>query len=653
MKQKRLSYPVLALILFIAVSFRHDETPVRRALIVAIGNYQAGNNWANLSSLRDDTIVTKALEKQGFTDIRHIINENATADGIRKAFQSLSADVNPGDIVYIHFSSHGQQIWDDNGDELDGYDEAIVCWDGPSRYFNGYKGDKHLRDDELGELVKSVRAAAGSGGDVLVCVDACHSGTALRGDITRGNQGALAPPDFNPLNVKRTEDAGTVDGFTVETSDMAPVVLFSASRAFEPNQEYKGYGSLSLALTQSFNKLRQGDSYRTLFAYIAAEMNVMQLRQVPVMEGKTDRSIFGGKEVKQSNYFNVRLIMSGNAVIDAGTLSGLYKGSKVAFMPAGSTEYAADKAIFTATIASADMSKAYVMHNGELKDYVGTPKMLWAFVVEQAYGSNKLLVGPTDDLTGKNRSEVKDNVKKLTYTEWTDKDPDIYVGIKDGKYTLELRDGTLVYEGLEYIGAVNLKIDAYMQGKLMREAEFADPDIKVELLMTPRMFLGWDDEGNAILENVDSAKQCIGGIWEVNHDNVMFLTLRNSGMKDAYISILEIDPAGVVEVVLPDYENNENAFDFLLPAGKTVPVENFARRLGPRNGKYTFKVFATSVPVSFRSIYLTRGAPDKDEYVHPAAQLFQYSYRTRGENLAVKKTSGGGTTKEYIIRYTE
>lgn len=640
----------MSFMLFAGQAFQSKESIKRIALIVAIGDYAPGTFWGHLSSLSDDTIVTSALEKQGFNDILRITQEKATIDGIRKKFAELESKAEKGDIVYIHFSSHGQQIWDDNGDELDGYDEAIVTWDAPSKYFEGYKGEKHLRDDELGILVKKIRAKVGPKGDVLVCVDACHSGTALRGDITRGNKGALEPPDFNPLNVKQTEDPGTVDDFMADEADLAPVVLFSASRAHEPNQEYKGYGSLSLALTRSFDKLRQGDSYRTLFALINAEMTNMQLRQVPVLEGKADRSLFGGNEVKQSNYYPVKYIHSADASLDGGTLSGLYVGSKVAFMPAGSTEYHPEKAVYTTTITSADINKAYVSHSGQLNAYKTNPKQLWVFVIEQSFGANKLHVGSGESLSGKSKTDVKNNVSLLPFVEWNDKNFDVYIDKKGDQFGLYLPDGTLLYENVNNKEMLNVQLSGYMQGKLMREASFNDPDMLVELTFNPMYFSGRDEEGYPVFEAVDTTKKLINGIWEISENDVMFITLSNKGMKDAYVNILEIAPSGTVEVVLPDYENNENAFDYLLPAGKTLKVENFARKPGPQGGKYTYKVFATEVPVSFRGIFNTRGIGDSEEYTHPAAQLFQYSYRTRGENLAVKKTSGGGTTKEYVIR---
>lgn len=92
---------------------------------------------------------------------------------------------------------------DDNGDETDGLDEALIPYDAPRRYQKGvYVGEKHLRDDELGSLLDDIRKKTGDKGTVTLALDACHSGTADRdkGDdvYVRGTSYVFAPKDFCP-----------------------------------------------------------------------------------------------------------------------------------------------------------------------------------------------------------------------------------------------------------------------------------------------------------------------------------------------------------------------------------------------------------------------------------------------------------------------
>ena len=53
-------------------------------------------------------------------------NEKATKENINLSLQKLYEDVKTGDYLFLHFSCHGQQMMDLNGDEEDGLDEALV-----------------------------------------------------------------------------------------------------------------------------------------------------------------------------------------------------------------------------------------------------------------------------------------------------------------------------------------------------------------------------------------------------------------------------------------------------------------------------------------------------------------------------------------------
>ena len=76
-----------------------------------------------------------------------IIIENSKADkeGIIDGFDKIISQVKKGDFVVIHYSGHGQQISDNNNDEIDGFDEALIPYGAPALFKPGYKGEKHLR----------------------------------------------------------------------------------------------------------------------------------------------------------------------------------------------------------------------------------------------------------------------------------------------------------------------------------------------------------------------------------------------------------------------------------------------------------------------------------------------------------------------------
>jgi uncharacterized caspase-like protein len=78
------------------------------------------------------------------------------------------ADLQDGDVLLIHYSGHGTQVYDPEGDEEDGYDEALWLWDSDR---NG-----PLTDDDLSHLLRKIQR-----GTVVLAFDSCFSGTVTRG----------------------------------------------------------------------------------------------------------------------------------------------------------------------------------------------------------------------------------------------------------------------------------------------------------------------------------------------------------------------------------------------------------------------------------------------------------------------------------------
>lgn len=181
----------------------------KRALVIGLGE-QKDKNWAKINGDKDVPYVKKMLQRAGYTDLRLLVNKQATKDGVVSAFKSLASSCSAGDIVYIHFSGHGQQVTDVNGDEEDGLDESWIPYDAYLKYGDNDKGEKHLIDDEINTLLSAIRNEIGKSGKLLVVVDACHSGDSSRGEdldeTVRGvNDEFLIPVVKNTYSKKAPE----------------------------------------------------------------------------------------------------------------------------------------------------------------------------------------------------------------------------------------------------------------------------------------------------------------------------------------------------------------------------------------------------------------------------------------------------------------
>ncbi len=143
----------------------------RRALLVGINDYKGISDLkgclSDVANMRD--ILKTYL---GFTnnDIRIVTDSRATKEGILYRLNYMVKNARPGDFMVFHFSGHGSQIRDRNGDELeDGLDELICPWD--MNWDNGF-----ILDDDLDAIFSQVP----EGAILEVFLDACHSGTGTR-----------------------------------------------------------------------------------------------------------------------------------------------------------------------------------------------------------------------------------------------------------------------------------------------------------------------------------------------------------------------------------------------------------------------------------------------------------------------------------------
>lgn len=188
--------------LLVCVLCLHAE---RRALLIGIGAYpDVDYGWPSIHGDNDIAFAKSMLLANGFktANIDTLRNEQATYRAISKAFKRQIATAQNGDMVYIHFSGHGQQITDLDGDEEDGYDEAWVAYDALMESTPTYHGEHHITDDQLNAWLQQLRKKIGAGGQIVVVSDACHSGTSTR-DLTEPTEIRGSHSKFELKGVQR------------------------------------------------------------------------------------------------------------------------------------------------------------------------------------------------------------------------------------------------------------------------------------------------------------------------------------------------------------------------------------------------------------------------------------------------------------------
>ncbi|MBE6303603.1 MAG: caspase family protein [Bacteroidales bacterium] len=171
---------VLIILAFVLLAPTLARAQAKRALVIGIGE-QKDSAWNKINGDKDVPFVLNILNSANYKQIITCVNEEATKAGIVSAFQSLAQSCGPNDIIYIHYSGHGQQMRDISNDETDTLDECWIPYDAYRKPSDTYRGEKHLVDDEVNALLTNIRNKIGAGGKMLVVVDACHSGDATRG----------------------------------------------------------------------------------------------------------------------------------------------------------------------------------------------------------------------------------------------------------------------------------------------------------------------------------------------------------------------------------------------------------------------------------------------------------------------------------------
>jgi hypothetical protein len=143
----------------------------KKALLVGINDYREINDLSGC--VNDITNIRDVLLKYydfNVSDVRVLVDNRATKKNILARLKWLVTGVKKGDSLVFHYSGHGTQVRDRDGDELkDHMDEAICPWD------TNWDGGLIL-DDDLYNIFQGLKA----GVSLEVILDSCHSGTGTR-----------------------------------------------------------------------------------------------------------------------------------------------------------------------------------------------------------------------------------------------------------------------------------------------------------------------------------------------------------------------------------------------------------------------------------------------------------------------------------------
>lgn len=272
----------------------------KRALLIGVNRYQIPG--ADLRGCVNDVknLRQVLVELYGFrsADISTLTDLAATRTAIEAGIRKLVGRARRGDVLLLHYSGHGANVPDDDGDEADERDE-ILCptdldWKEP------------LRDDWLRKTLDRLR----QGVSLTVIMDCCHSGTNTR--VLRAPDAPSIPRYLpNPWDIMAAESGrrlrGRVTGQLRASSRPArarrdvvhadiPELLITGCRDTQTAADaYLGgsyNGALTYNLVQTLREARGSISYLDLHRRAVEKLRRGRFDQVPQLEGR--RSAFDG-----------------------------------------------------------------------------------------------------------------------------------------------------------------------------------------------------------------------------------------------------------------------------------------------------------------------------------------------------------------------
>ncbi|MGI5244367.1 caspase family protein [Dactylosporangium sp. CA-139066] len=299
------------------------ESP-QKALII-------GSDYGGLRGVaRDLATMRRTLEGRGFA-VRACRPEQATRDGILRAYEELIEDARPGDAVVVYYSGHG------------GYVEAAGHGPGPAElqyivpvdYRPEVDGDfRGIAQAELSVLLLRLTDVTRN---VTVILDCCHSGRMSRDPSLELR--TVPPSRYEQVraHVERlelpTDRIGESNPHAVRVVACAP-----EQRAYSypvAGGEYAGVLTESLALTLE-EAGEEPVSWATVLDRVRHRVVGLGYGQRPESEGPADRLLFATQTQDRLHSLPVTALDgTGRVRLDCAPLLRVQHGDEFMIMPAG------------------------------------------------------------------------------------------------------------------------------------------------------------------------------------------------------------------------------------------------------------------------------------------------------------------------------
>lgn len=254
-----------------------DGPPKKTALFFAINDYPGNGNDLN-GCVNDqlDWVVKLITQFPGFV-IKQYTDRQATPKAFISEVTKAIINLMPGDVLFIHYSGHGTQVFDRHSDEEDGYDEGICLISEDGRRI------ETVIDDDIGAALRNIV----DGATVFLAFDSCFSDTVTRASFNKRRRIKFIRP--------RDQRSRTNKIRRFQKPEMKWMVMSgcgeqqTSADAFI-NRKYNG------AFTYfALKALSPGMTYREWYNKIRTYLPNKDYEQIPMLEGNEslfDKQVF-------------------------------------------------------------------------------------------------------------------------------------------------------------------------------------------------------------------------------------------------------------------------------------------------------------------------------------------------------------------------
>ena len=588
---------------------------VKRALLIGINRYNAVPGLQG--SVNDVETMQEILTKRwGFLprNITVITDEAATRERMLAAITDIVAQSGPEDTLYIHYSGHGSQVQDLNGDEADGLDETLVPADGRTA------GVRDIVDDELDVIFSRLRARS-----AVIVLDSCHSGTATRSFDIR----ARSVPQDSRIDLYRTGVTGT------RTRGITPLkksqyVVFGAvadnEEALDGPVEGSYHGFFTYALARTLMTAGNDASPRAIMAGVSRELARIQTTYgrtsmpEPQLDGPTDaldRPLFAPLDSSASTdagtapadarlaWLTAQPAASGKVRLLNGQALGAVTGSIWAIYPPGETQFPAGKARAVATVTRLIGRDAEAAVSGtDLSVESGAR----AVALMPAPSSSRVAVRILD-VPGQQRERIEQLLRRHI------SNLDLVGNEQPARFLVDMKGQTvrlLTADGLYEVGHFeagdeNSAADvARVASRSARAAELLSLDNPASQLKVSASVVGRPLSGS---RDIQLAAEAATARMHSRHADEPrsagnSLQLAISVSADSYITIVDVDSEGNTNLLFPNsYQHADFHADGAVRAGDQVLIPDslqagnragFYWDYSPPRGTDTIRVFAST-----------------------------------------------------------